>query len=192
MTQSGVRPRRVMWRWRRNPLKRRSDTVEAWLLLAAWVIAVVGGLCAGCATAAQSGNDIARQRVQRHPVVAVLVRNAPGQAAARAVDDDAVWTAVRWRESDGSLFTAQAKVAPNTPAGTHVALWADRDGRLVSAPASRAERRLEVVVFGTSAAVLVCFGAFLGVRVLLAGVQRRRMRQWEHDWAVADDQWGTP
>ncbi|MEU2879366.1 hypothetical protein ABZ651_24505, partial [Streptomyces sp. NPDC007070] len=36
--RAGVR----WWRWRRNPLRRTSDVVEAWLLLVAWTLAVLG------------------------------------------------------------------------------------------------------------------------------------------------------
>lgn len=42
------RCRRVrLWRWRRNPLRLRSDLVEAWIMLVTWVFALVGGLLAG-------------------------------------------------------------------------------------------------------------------------------------------------
>ncbi|MYS43445.1 hypothetical protein GTY23_19820, partial [Streptomyces sp. SID5998] len=45
--RAGVR----WWRWRRNPLRRTSDVVEAWILLVAWTLAVLGGLVAGLLTA---------------------------------------------------------------------------------------------------------------------------------------------
>ena len=38
-----------MWRWRRSPLRRRCDLVEAWVVLAGWVIALVCGVVAGLA-----------------------------------------------------------------------------------------------------------------------------------------------
>ncbi|MFF0065738.1 hypothetical protein ACFYRC_30155 [Streptomyces sp. NPDC005279] len=35
------------WRWRRNPLRRRSDAVEAWIVLVTWVLALIAGAVAG-------------------------------------------------------------------------------------------------------------------------------------------------
>ena len=54
MTQSQEKralTRAGLWRLRRNPLRRGSDLVEAWVLLVACVLAVVGGALVG-ATAA--------------------------------------------------------------------------------------------------------------------------------------------
>ncbi len=41
------RASRAVWGWRRSPLRRRVDVVEAWGVLSAWVFAVAGGLLAG-------------------------------------------------------------------------------------------------------------------------------------------------
>src|SRR5262245_57041990 len=40
-----------LWRWRRNPLRRRSDALEAWIVLAVWSVTVIGGVLAGLAAA---------------------------------------------------------------------------------------------------------------------------------------------
>lgn len=36
-------PKVWLWRWRRNPLRRRSDALEAWIMLTAWAFTVLGG-----------------------------------------------------------------------------------------------------------------------------------------------------
>ncbi|MFJ5309751.1 hypothetical protein [Streptomyces sp. NPDC088350] len=61
------------WRLRRNPLRRRSYLVEAWLLLAAWILAVVAAVGTGAWTALAVERHIDALRAERHPVSAVLV-----------------------------------------------------------------------------------------------------------------------
>ncbi|WP_420709208.1 hypothetical protein [Streptomyces sp. AS58] len=40
-----------LWRWRSNPLRRREDVVEAWVVLTVRVIVAVAGAVAGLVTA---------------------------------------------------------------------------------------------------------------------------------------------
>ncbi|MGW7169616.1 hypothetical protein ACWGH3_30930 [Streptomyces sp. NPDC054884] len=41
------RTRQRWWRWRRNPLRRQADIVEAWIVLAVWTVIVLGGTLVG-------------------------------------------------------------------------------------------------------------------------------------------------
>ncbi|WP_326655567.1 MULTISPECIES: hypothetical protein [unclassified Streptomyces] len=65
------------WRWRRNPLRRRSDAVEAWIVLVTWVLALIGGAVAGGVAAYCVDQAIERERAGRQAVPAVLVSDAP-------------------------------------------------------------------------------------------------------------------
>src|SRR5687767_4110980 len=91
-------PKVWLWRWRRNPLKRRADAVESWVLLAAWVLTVLCGVLAGLATAGTVERGMARERVEWRPVVALLTEQAPGTADPRSgtSTSEYVWAKVRW------------------------------------------------------------------------------------------------
>ncbi|WP_263635550.1 hypothetical protein [Streptomyces sp. CoH27] len=39
--------RNPLGRWRDNPLRRREDVAEAWIVVALWVVVLVGGGSAG-------------------------------------------------------------------------------------------------------------------------------------------------
>jgi hypothetical protein len=179
-----------MWRWRRNPLRRRSDTVEAWVVLTAWVVAVVGGLVTGLVTADLAEQGFDRQRLERYEVWAVLTREAPSAAAARAVGDTEVWAPVRWTDPDGTARTGQTKVTPFTAADTPVWVWTDGRGHLVSRPPSRAEEVSRAASGGALAAVGVCGVVWIATRMVFGHLNHRRMRRWENEWADVAARWG--
>lgn len=70
--------KKTFWRWRHNPLRRRSDRVEAWIVLATWIIALAGGLLAGELAGAWLEDSLAARRAGAHRVAAVLTTAADG------------------------------------------------------------------------------------------------------------------
>ncbi|GHD86280.1 Rv1733c family protein [Streptomyces naganishii] len=77
-------PKVWLWRWRRNPLKRRADTVEAWALLGAWVVTVLAGVLAGWTASRGVEHGLARERLDWRPAVALVIRQAPGSSGSAA------------------------------------------------------------------------------------------------------------
>ncbi|MFC8373615.1 hypothetical protein ACFUIT_37675 [Streptomyces sp. NPDC057239] len=189
----GTRPRRVrLWRWRRNPLRRRSDLAEAWLVLAAVVLALLLGAFSGLTAAGAVDGSLAERRERTTPVPAVLVEDAAGPSASVTQDGDGdggVWTKVRWTAPDGTGRTGRAEVDPGSPAGTEVTVWTDPAGRLVSAPPVGAEAQFQTVMAGITVAVAA------GGLVLLAGwlararLQLRRLAEWETEWRQVEPSW---
>lgn len=181
----GARPRRTWWwRWRRNPLRRRSDKAEAWIILATWTLALLGGLLAGEAAGAAMEDGLTARRAALHAVHAVLTE--PADRTADVTTDGSAETVrakVRWTSADGSTRTGVARVDPGTAAGASVTVWTDREGNLVRAPLGAAEARLQSALTG----VLVAAGA--GALVLGGGrlarlrLDRQRLRDWETEWA---------
>lgn len=178
----------VVWRWRRNPLKRRSDVAEAWIGLAAVAAVLVTAPMAGVtAAAAAERSALAESRGLRH-VTAELVEDAPAATAARfsgTTGDELVRTTVQWME-DGSTRTGTALVAADSEAGSQATVWLDESGRARPAPPTTAQAGAQGVVTGTSAAVgavLLVLGLRWAARVRL---DRRRWAQWERDWAAFD------
>ncbi|MGW3989483.1 Rv1733c family protein [Streptomyces sp. NPDC004830] len=178
------------WRWRHNPLRRRVDVVEAWVVLAGWLLALLGGLLAGLAAAAAVDRAVERQRAESHEVRAVLVRDAPGPSAARAANDNRVWGKVRWTAPDGSLHQEQARVPPRAEAGSTVPVWVNRAGDLTGPPVSGGEAWLHASMGGVLA------GAFVGGTVLgtlwltRLALDRRRSAMWDAEWERVDTRRG--
>ncbi|MFF4256872.1 hypothetical protein ACFY1L_37365 [Streptomyces sp. NPDC001663] len=184
-------PKVWLWRWRRNPLKRRADAVEAWVVLGAWLVTVLAGVLAGLTATRSVEDGLARERVEWHQVAARLTEKAPGTAPAHDTSSgDLVWGKVRWTVPDGTTHTGQVRVRPGSAAGTEVPVWTDPQGHLVSKPATVAQAQLRAsligVLVGASAAVV----PFVGGRVLCGRLERRRMSQWDTEWARFGPLWG--
>lgn len=100
-----------------------------------------------------------------------------------------MWAKARWTAPDGSARTGVVRADPGSPEGASVTVWTDRTGRLVSKPPTAVEAQLQ----STAAGVLVAVGtggATVGCGWLArARLDRRRMRDWEAEWARVGPQW---
>ncbi|AKN71907.1 membrane protein [Streptomyces sp. PBH53] len=186
-------PKVWLWRWRRNPLKRRADVVEGWVVLGAGLLTVLAGVLAGLAAAGAVEHGLARERATWRPVVARVVAQAPGSSREhgdRAAAGDRVWAEVRWRAADGSAHTGQVRVEPGSKPGAPVTVWTDPQGHLVSRPSTASEAAFRSTLIGllvgVSAAAVPCV-AGLAVRGRL---ERRRLADWDTEWSRLGPQWG--
>ncbi|MFF8731909.1 hypothetical protein ACF073_36345 [Streptomyces sp. NPDC015171] len=181
-----------LWRWRRNPLRRHSDAVEAWIVLACWALAVIIGGFAGLAAAHTSQSAFAERLVHVHAVSAVLTDDAARTpAAGGSYDDGRVWASVHWTDADGSAHTDRAKVLPGAPAGTRVTVWTNQADRIVPAPVTGTGADLQSAL--TGALVAPVAGALVwGAGWLVRGrLIRRRMAEWDEEWRQIGPRWGN-
>ncbi|MEV6292153.1 hypothetical protein AB0M41_17375 [Streptomyces sp. NPDC051896] len=185
-------PKVWLWRWRRNPLKRRADVMEAWVVLGAWLLTVLAGVSAGLVAAGSVEHGLAKERADWRPVVAHVVTRAPGSSPVhrQASSAERVWTKVGWTVADGSAHTGQVRVEPGSKAGTPVTVWTDPQGRLVSRPASAAEAAFRGTLIGCLVGVSAAAVPFGGGLALRSRLERRRMRAWDTEWARLGPQWG--
>lgn len=179
-----------LWRWRPNPLRRRSDIVEGWLLLAVCGLAVALGAFVGAATAHGVERNLNERRAERHAVSAVLVQDAPATVSATAGTGGQVWAEVRWTAADGSSRTGSARVEPGTDGGATVRVWLDRHGNVVPAPLDRDDAALQGVALGTATAVGTAVTVSCLGWVVHGRAERRRMAAWDTEWARIGPQWG--
>ncbi|QKZ17997.1 Rv1733c family protein [Streptomyces chartreusis] len=179
-----------LWRWRRNPLRRRSDVIEAWVVLCGWLLALVGAVFGGLVAADAVVRSAEHQRAQSHKVTAVLVKDAEDPGPARVTTDHLVWAPVRWTDPNGSTRTDEARVPPHMKAGGKVQVWTDRTGVLPKEPLTQTEMMLHAVaggiLAGAGAAGLVLGSAW----VVRLGMERRRLDQWAAEWERVDTPWG--
>ncbi|MFI7344575.1 hypothetical protein ACIBUY_42325 [Streptomyces sp. NPDC050085] len=186
-----ARMRRLWWwRWRRNPMRRGSDVAEAWLVLIAWGLAGALGGFVGAVAADAVEQDLARARAERHQVTAVLVEDAPDASKAAGVGQVQVWATVRWRGAGGVARTGEAGVEPNSTQGSSVTVWTDKDGsRLLTAPVSAADARLEAGLLGGPAAAATAGLVLVAGHLVRRRLDRRRMAQWDAEWEQVGPQW---
>ncbi|MFE2490156.1 hypothetical protein ACFXGR_44385 [Streptomyces mirabilis] len=166
-----VKPLRL-WRWRRNPLRRHSDVVEAWIVLATWICALSGGTLAGAAAAQATDAAFAARRAQVHTVSAVLTDDAARTAlGGSGYDDGRVWAVA--------------------PAGTRITVWTDHTGRVVSAPVTGAAATLQAALTGALVAPSGGAAVWTAGWVVRTGLVRRRMAAWDQEWKQVGPRWGN-
>jgi hypothetical protein len=183
------------WRWRSNPLRRHSDVVEAWIVLAAWTVATTGAVAGGIAAAQAAQHVVDADRADRRPVSAVLVRTVPdsGREVVTGMRYDQVRATVRWTDvGDGraTVRTGTMYVRPTAKPGSPVPAWTDGHGRLVAAPASHAEETARAVLAGTGVGLTTCLVVLGSGCLVRLRVQRRATEQWGAEWERVGREWG--
>ncbi|MBD0842060.1 hypothetical protein [Streptomyces sp. TRM68416] len=179
------------WRWRHNTLRRPSDRAEAWIVLATWILALVGGLGTAQLTGDRVADGLAERRDRAQPVSAVLVEDAPTVpvTTGEGFSNSTVWAKVRWTDADGAPHTGRAQVDPGSEAGTSVTVWTGTTGTLVAPPPTAMEAEFQSVLAGTLAG-LTAAGTLVGCgRLARFGLDRRRLHAWETEWARVGPQW---
>ncbi|HEV7627536.1 MAG TPA: hypothetical protein VGO89_13655 [Streptomyces sp.] len=188
-----------LWRWRGNPLCRRSDRREAWLALCAVILTVVVAPVAGWlgASAAQGAllQNAEEQQRGRHHVWATAesiqtrapLDSDPESAAQRS---DRARVVAHWAGPDGSNHKYAVSTQRQVQPGERFRIWTDEQGRIAHRPMSQgtvsAYAALAGLVVGVGAAASMETGRRLTVRHLL----RRRYAMWDEEWARIGPDWG--
>ena len=186
---SGKRVKKRLWRWRNNPLRRHDDIVEAWVVLAMWMVIAVGGAIAGLVTAHAADDVLAQQRAERHSVRAVLLTDLPS-ASSSGDTAERISADVSWTTSDGTAHTGRALVSAGQKAGARVLVWLDAEGRLTSQPPGRVEAGFEAGLLGTAASLATAGVVFAAGAVVRWRLDRRRLDGWDTEWAMVGPRWG--
>ena len=146
------------WRWRRNPLRRRSDVVEAWTVLVGGGLLLVGAPLAGAARRPVGPCGRAWPRRPSSGPSGTGAGRGRGQAArplptAEGGRNSAYRVAVRWTEPGGARapgHRARARRAPHR--GDMVDVWLDARGRSVAPPPDATAVWQHTVTLGMAAA----------------------------------------
>lgn len=194
MNKPPVNTRRLPnWRWRRNPLRRPVDVLEAWVELVATVLLVVSGATAGLMMFVAVSVQLEEQRYEHRPVAAVLLERSDSPTAppgdGGGPGDARVHAEVRWTDHDGVTRTARALVEPGLATGSEVTLWVDENGRFVPEPPGPGEATGQAALMAVLVAGLVGTAVLLGRRPVDAALDRRRALAWELEWAEYGPLW---
>lgn len=175
-----------------NPLRRRSDLIEAWLLPAlVAVFLLLSPLLVGAASAWVHNENAATQQAQRswHRVSAVLLQAVPGPLMSdNGTNSWTTWTSARWTDN-GRPHVGQVPAAAGSSAGSTVSVWLDRAGNVQAPPLTAGQIRdrvvLAAVVALTALALFLTTVALIGRRLL----DRSRLAGWATAWMSVGPQW---
>ncbi|MFG2801223.1 hypothetical protein OIE43_04600 [Streptomyces pseudovenezuelae] len=181
------------WRWRRNPLRRRSDVVEAWTVLAVAVLMLLGAPLIGAVVGRWAHDDAravaAEQRSERHRVRAEVVGSVPdSRPSVQGGRERSYRVTVRWTEA-GVTKTATARVPAGTDRGERVDVWFDSRGRSVAPPPDATAIWQHTLVMGACGAGATIAVLLLGHSLVRGVAGRHRLAEWERDWALTEPQW---
>jgi hypothetical protein len=176
----------------RNPLRRRWDVIDGWLLPAAIAaFLILGPLAATVAGLWVHADNVAVQHVDKswHQVRAVLLEPVPGPLfSGNGADSWLVWSPARW-VADGHARTGDVPVPAGTSADTTVTVWLNRAGKVQAPPLTAAGARNRIVIAALLA--LACLAAVLTVAAVAARwvLDRKRIAGWEAGWLAVGPQW---
>ncbi|SFC43360.1 Rv1733c family protein [Streptomyces aidingensis] len=197
--------RRTFWRWRRNPLRRRSDLLEAWLRLGLTVSLVLGVAVSGALTGLAVHQDLTALRYERHQVTAE-VQPGPEQqddagdsgtdgGADRPDTGDAPRTdgiaVIEWTAPEGGTRSQETLVPADAAAGSEITVWTDDSGRLVEEPPTPTETAVQALIAAAFVAGCWALAVLLARHAALAALNRRRELEWEFEWASVGSHWQT-
>jgi hypothetical protein len=172
-------PRSVFGLFRRNPVLRASDRVEALVVaLAVKVSLLAVPVAAAVGTAVHdSRRDVcAAQHHTRHLVTATITDGAADNNISRT---NTATMAARWSAA-GAEHTGAVTAESATKPGDHVAIWVDNNGAATDEPTPTTRAGVDAV----TAALFMWAGVTAAAAILLAATQavcdRIRAIRWQH------------
>jgi hypothetical protein len=178
----------------RNPLRRRTDRVEAAIRLATMILLLVAVPLGAIAVGRQADHlalrQVHAQQAAEHEVTAVLLQ----RAQAIGVPDpytsiQMTYVLARWQPLSGPPRSGQVLASAGAPAGSTLPVWIDASGMVVGPPPDHrdiaGDVTIAVVVTCMVASLLLLESNALARRVL----DRRRLRAWDADWRATGPLW---
>jgi len=187
----------MLWRLRHNPLRRRSDLLEACigigLTLAALAATPLAMFLVGDAAHHHYTRTAQHQIETRHHTTAVLLEDArrhpePGSAEAKKTRYP---TKVRFTDPNGHTHTATTDVQPALPKGSTIRVWASIDGKITDPPLSPSQVRSRAMGSAIIAALGVHATAAVAYGTASRTLHRRNLAAWDTAWAETAPRWTT-
>jgi hypothetical protein len=178
----------------RNPLRRRTDRIEAairlvtliLLLVAVPILTVVAGRQADHLALRQAH----AQQVADHEVTAVLLEQAPPTGVPDPYTSvQMTLVLARWQPPGQPARSGEVLAQAGARAGSTVTIWVDASGAVTSPPPDHRVIAGNVCI----AAVVTCLVTgllVLGANALARRVlDRRRLRAWDAEWRATGPLW---
>lgn len=174
----------------RNPLRRMSDRVESWFVLAlivAYVPLAVLATVSAASWVQASGVRELTSGASLRPATATLTRAVP-QVAAPVPGSALVWAPAQWN-ADGVRHTGEVPAAPGSKALSTVSIWVDRAGNVEPPPLTRSQLSGRVTLAATTTPLALALGLWVLRRGLRWLLDRRRLASWGQAWSLVGPLW---
>jgi len=178
----------------RNPLRRRTDRLEAVLRLVMIILVVLAMPAASVAVGRYADHYVLRQvqtqRTMNHQVTAVLLRDAPRTGVPDPYTSvETTWVPARWQPPGQPPRTGDVLAVAGARKGSTVRTWIDPSGAVTDPPLDHRVVAGDVVMAVT--ATLLVSGLLLLAAGALArrAFERRRLRAWEAEWRTSGPLW---
>jgi hypothetical protein len=177
-----------------NPLRRRTDRIEAVIRLVTVLLFLVAVPIATIAVARQvdhieSNRARAQQAVERE-VTAVLLQRASATGAPDPFTSvQMTYVLARWQPPGRPPRAGQVLATAGAPAGSTVRVWIDASGAVTSPPPDHCTIAGDVCI-ATVVTCLVASMLLLGSNALARrALDRRRLRAWDAEWRATGPLW---
>jgi len=176
----------------RNPLRRGTDRVEAWIRIAL-VLAFLIGAPLAFSSAGRWARSVAptaahAQQAGEHRVRATVLQGAPSGSDSFSVVSLS-WVKARWAGPGGSVRTGYVEAPASTRAGSTVQVWLDRSGTPIEPPWPPAQARSWSLMIAVLAPILLALVLLAVMGIFGHILHRRRLAGWEHAWSAVGPQW---
>lgn len=173
----------------RNPMRRREDRVQtmvaAALALVFLIVVPVLVLVVGVRVYHTETAVVQAKIAQLHKVDATVTETGKAPLYAPIMP-----TKVQWKDADGAAHIEDYQSTTVVQPGQSVTIWLNGADKIVEPPSQTQ---------ALSKAVLLTAGALFGVLIMMGGcyfalrrgLDRKRLRRWEMEWATADLRWGS-
>ncbi|USQ85721.1 hypothetical protein NFX46_19325 [Streptomyces phaeoluteigriseus] len=190
-------PRVLLWRWRHNPLRRRTDLAQAWIAVGLF-LAVLAGIptamyLVGDAAYRHHKETARHQTATRHHTSAVLVHDAPRhpEPGSDEAKKALYQVSVHFTDPRGHTRTAKTDVEPALTAGSTVRIWVKDEGKITDPPLTTEQVRNRAMTYAVLAAtaIPVLGAATYGYANHRLG--RHNLAKWDSAWADTAPRWTT-
>jgi hypothetical protein len=177
----------------RNPLRRRSDRVETYLLAGLLAAGISGAPFAAQAAAHVTYAALLRaehaQQATRHQVRAELLQQAGTASVNGTQFDVTVPVRARWTTVTGAPRTGQLMAPAGSPRGATITVWTNSSGTLVNPPLlpGQVAGQADLAAAGAVAGIGILY--LCEAMIVRQVLNRRRMAAWDADWALTEPMW---
>lgn len=178
----------------RNPLRRRTDRIEAAIRLVTLILLLVAVPILTVAAGRQADHQALRQahaqQVADHEVTAVLLEQAPPTGVPDPYTSvQMTLVLARWQPPGQPARSGEVLAQAGARAGSTVTIWIDASGAVTSPPPDHRVIAGNVCI----AAVVTCLVTgllVLGANALARrALDRRRLRAWDAEWRTTGPLW---
>jgi hypothetical protein len=176
----------------RNPLRRGTDRVEAWIRIALVLAFLIGAPVAFWGAARWAGSVAPTaahaQQAGEHRVPVTLLQGVPSAADSFTVVSLG-WVKARWAGPGGSVRTGYVEAPTGSRAGSTVRVWLDQSGMPTEPPWPPGQARSWSLMIAVLAPVVLALLLLAVMGIFGHILQRHRLASWQRAWSAIGPQW---